>query len=227
MRDGAGSRGSMQVGVLALQGDFALHASLLESMGVAASYIKTAEGLDQIDALVIPGGESTTIGMLMERFGMVQAIRRRVEEGMRILGTCAGAILMAREIEGSDQTRLGVIPMTVARNAYGRQIESFEVAISDLAPELAGAEQLLREGAPPAIAGVFIRAPVITATDPGVTVLARYEGDPVVVAYNGHVAATFHPELARDAGLHRYFLQGASRGERFSTASSDCSRSDR
>jgi 5'-phosphate synthase pdxT subunit len=206
----------MQIGVLALQGDFSLHLSLLAKMGVPASPVKTPEELGGVDALIIPGGESTTIGMLMERFGLPAALRgetgndagvTRPGRRLPVFGTCAGAILLATDIRGSDQIRLGLMPMTVERNAYGRQIESFEVAVDDLSGALAGGASASGSGSNPAapVEGVFIRAPIIRAWDPEVAVLARYEGNPVVVQYGPYLAATFHPELAGESRLHQHF----------------------
>ena len=197
------------MGVLALQGDFSLHLSLLREMARAgvppvahaleAVPVKTVAELEGVDALIIPGGESTTIGMLMERFGLLEAVRARASAGMPVFGTCAGAILLATEIVDSDQPRLGLVPMTVTRNAYGRQIESFEVTIQGVDEDVDAPQECLQ--------GVFIRAPIISAADPAVRVLAEYDGDPVVVAYGSHLAATFHPELAREPALHRHFLR--------------------
>jgi 5'-phosphate synthase pdxT subunit len=136
--------------------------------------------------------------MLMERFGLLEAVRDRSRDGMGVFGTCAGAILLAEDITDSDQARLGLMPMTVRRNAYGRQIESFEVSVTGVAK---------RVGAPnDSLQGVFIRAPIIEAAGEGVEVLAYYDDDPVVVQYGRHLAATFHPELAREPALHHYFL---------------------
>ncbi|MFP4483258.1 MAG: pyridoxal 5'-phosphate synthase glutaminase subunit PdxT [Spirochaetaceae bacterium] len=203
------SESTIRLGVLALQGDFSLHLSLIREMAraelpaeayaVEAAPVKTVSELDAVDALVVPGGESTTIGMLMERFGLLEAVGARAAAGMPVFGTCAGAILLATHIVDSDQPRLGLIPMTVTRNAYGRQIESFEVTIDGVDADVQAPQGRLQ--------GVFIRAPIISAADPAVRVLAEYDGDPVVVAYGPHLAATFHPELVRERSLHRYFLR--------------------
>lgn len=188
----------MQIGVLALQGDFALHLSLLASMKESAVPVKEPGNVEGLDGLIIPGGESTTIGMLMERFGLLEAVKRCSQAGMGVFGTCAGAILLAQEIEGSEQARLGLMPMTVQRNAYGRQIESFEISVTGVAERIQAPQHTLQ--------GVFIRAPIIHRIGDGVEALAYYDGDPVVVQYGRHLAATFHPELAREPALHRYFL---------------------
>ena len=214
-------------------------------MGVSAVPVKTARELSTVDGLIIPGGESTTIGMLMERFGLLEATVNTLNDGgaaerqgvaeaelpgpLPVFGTCAGAILLAAEIVGSGQPRLGVIPMTIERNAYGRQIESFEVSISELSYQLtadasaagehpAQQQQQEKEEQPLPLAsravakleGVFIRAPIIRAVGAGVDVLARYEGNPVVVQSGPYLAATFHPELAGETRVHRHFVNMVS-----------------
>ena len=188
------------IGVLAFQGDFARHAEAVSRVGAKTVLVRRPEELTTIDGLIIPGGESTTIGMLMDRFGLMEAIHGRLSEGMALFGTCAGAILMARDIENSAQPRLGVLPMTVRRNAYGRQIESFEASIrvDGVGPE------------PFDVTAVFIRAPLITAVSPDVTVLAAFESSPVVVQRGRLLAATFHPELTENHAIHRYFVAMAT-----------------
>jgi 5'-phosphate synthase pdxT subunit len=188
------------VGVLAFQGDFQKHLELLAAMGRHAQPVRTPEHIDEISALVIPGGESTTIGMLMDRFGLIEKVAERAAAGLPVLGTCAGAILLATDIEKSDQPRIGIMDMTVRRNAYGRQIESFEADI-DLAT---GGDE--SRSAPRALRAVFIRAPIITAVGPHVEVLARFEGRPVVVRQGNLVAATFHPELSGETAVHSLLL---------------------
>jgi len=187
----------MTIGVLAFQGDFQRHYELLLSMGSHVRYVRTSEEVSAVDGLVIPGGESTTIGKLLTRFDLMEPIRRRIAEGMPVFGTCAGAILLAREIEGSDQDRLGVMDIAVTRNAYGRQIESFEADVE--VPSISGDP----------VRGVFIRAPIITAVGPGVEVLGTFEDRPVVVRQGNLLVATFHPELAGDGRLHAIFLGSA------------------
>jgi 5'-phosphate synthase pdxT subunit len=193
------------VGILAFQGDFQKHRELLASMEVDARLVRAASELDGLSALIIPGGESTTIGMLLDRFDLIRPIRERVAAGLPVLGTCAGAILLAEDIEGSNQPKLGVMDITVARNAYGRQIESFEADI-----ELEAFDQPLR--------GVFIRAPRITRVGRDVEVLARFEGDPVVVRQGRLLAATFHPELSGETRIHT-MLRAAVPAASSSTAS--------
>lgn len=184
----------MKVGVLGFQGDFARHMQVLAGLGVPALLVRRPEEVAAIDALILPGGESTTIGKLMEWFGLMEPVRERVAAGMPILGTCAGAILLAREIVASDQSRIGAMDIAVARNAYGRQIESFEADIN--VPAI---------GDDP-VRGVFIRAPIISRVGEGLEVLAVYEGNPVVVRQDNCLVATFHPELTGDTRIHAFFL---------------------
>jgi pyridoxal 5'-phosphate synthase pdxT subunit len=186
------------VGVLSFQGGFQRHIEVLRSLGVSVVGVRDLEGLETADALVIPGGESTTIGMLMERFGLLEAVTRRVAGGFPVYGSCAGAILLARRIESSDQPRIGAMDMTVRRNAYGRQVESFE---ADTRPTDAGT---WTDGP---FHGVFIRAPRIVHTGPDVTTLLVYEDHPVLVRSGAMLASTFHPELTGDDRIHRYFIE--------------------
>ncbi len=183
-----------KIGVLALQGDFSKHIAAVTAAGASGKEVREAADLDGIDGLLIPGGESTTMGKLLERYAMLDPLRRMAEEGLPVFGTCAGAILLARNITGSMQTRLGLMDMEILRNGYGRQIDSFEADIP--CPELG--EIPLR--------GVFIRAPVIKMVGKGVTVLAEYEGIPVFVRQGNLLACTFHPELTADPRIHTYFL---------------------
>ena len=196
------------VGVLAFQGDFQKHLELLSAMDRQAVAVRSPEDIANLAALIIPGGESTTIGMLMERFGLIESVRNRAREGMPVLGTCAGAILLAREIDGSDQPRIGIMDIGVRRNAYGRQIESFEADIELGEPANRGSAA----GKPEehgSVRAVFIRAPIITRVGRGVDVLARFEDDPVVVRHGNLMAATFHPELSGETAVHRLFLRHA------------------
>jgi len=189
----------MTVGVLAFQGDFQRHYELLLSMGIHVRYVRRRDEIEAVDALVIPGGESTTIGKLLERFDLMQLLRDRISDGMPVFGTCAGAILLAKQIEGSDQERIGTMDISVSRNAYGSQIESFE---ADVSVEILAGEP---------IRGVFIRAPVIRSTGDGVDVMGTFEGHPVVARQGNMLVATFHPELAGDTRLHAYFASTAGR----------------
>lgn len=192
----AGSEKRMRVGVLAVQGDFAKHIEMLERCGVEAVEVRSPEQLADVDGLIIPGGESTTVGKLMDRYGIDKAIIKRVEEGMPLFGTCTGMIVMSREIEGSDQHRLGLLDVTVRRNAFGRQVDSFEADLN--VPELDG------EGP---VRAVFIRAPFITEMRNNVKVLARVEDKIVFIREGNCLAAAFHPELTDDCRVHEYFVK--------------------
>jgi len=184
------------VGVLAVQGDFREHVETLRELDCEPRAVKTAEAIAECDALIIPGGESTTIAKLCERFELDVPIRALHERGAPIWGTCAGMILLAREIVGSDQWRLGLMDITVERNAFGRQVDSFE---TDL--EVKGIE-----GRP--VRTVFIRAPYVREVDgaAGVEVMARFQ-DKIVMCRQGNLLATaFHPELTSDRRTQQYFL---------------------
>ena len=184
-----------RVGVLALQGAFREHAASMARLGVEAREVRQLGHMDGIDAMIIPGGESTTMGKLLVELGMLDPLRRRIKDGMPVYGSCAGLILLCREIENSDQPRLGVLDAVVRRNAFGRQVDSFE---TDL--DLPGL------GLPP-FPAVFIRAPVLTGVGPRVRVLAEVKGQAVAVRQDNVLATSFHPELTPDTRLHRYFLE--------------------
>jgi pyridoxal 5'-phosphate synthase pdxT subunit len=179
-----------KVGVLALQGDFEKHRYALLRAGAEASEVRTAADLAAVDGLIIPGGESTTMLKLLDMEGLFEPL---VEFGKSkpIFGTCAGVILLATEVLNPSQHSLGLLDLTVERNAYGRQIDS-RIAQIDVAGESAEA--------------VFIRAPIIRRAGPQTKVLAEYEGSPVLVEQGMHLAATFHPELSSSDRVHRYFL---------------------
>ncbi len=184
----------MKIGVLALQGAVAEHIEMLEQAGAEGIVVKRKEQLDEVDGLIIPGGESTTIGKLMRQYGFVESIIAFSNQGKPIFGTCAGMIVIAKEMSGQEQAHLRLMDVKVSRNAFGRQKESFE---TDL--DIAGVDEPVR--------AVFIRAPLIEEVGPGVEVLARYRGQ-IVAARQGHLlAASFHPELTDDCRLHAYFLQ--------------------
>ncbi|CAB4745516.1 unannotated protein [freshwater metagenome] len=191
----------MKVGVLALQGDFREHLSALGECGVTGKLVKTPSEVSEVDALIIPGGESTTISKLAKSFGLFDLISKRIADGMPTYGSCAGMILVAKSIldPASGQETFGGIDMQVRRNAFGRQTESFEV---DLA--FAGIS-----GAP--IRSIFIRAPWVESCGSGVDVLGSLEVDgkshPVAVAQGRVLATAFHPELTGDNRVHRYFLE--------------------
>lgn len=184
------------IGILALQGDFEAHRTLLEErLGVRTVLVRTADELRSVDGLILPGGESTTVGKLLDRFGLDGVIRERAEQGMPVFGTCAGLILLAHEIEGSDQPRLGLLDVTVARNAFGRQVESFE---ADIPVPALGSD---------AVPGVFIRAPYVKEAGPGVEALGTYEDKIVAVRQGGVLGIAFHPELTDDARMHALFVE--------------------
>ena len=181
-----------KIGVLALQGDFREHVRVLSSIDAAPVEVRTADDLANVDRLVIPGGESTTIGKLAHAYGLVEPIRERARDGMPILGTCAGMIVLAQRVIDGDPL-LSLLDVTVRRNAYGRQVDSFE---SDV--DVEGIDHPVR--------GVFIRAPWIEEIGSGVEVLARLEDRPVVLRQGSLLAASFHPELVGESALHAYFL---------------------
>lgn len=194
-----GGTGAIRVGVLASQGDFAAHTRMLGELGADAFEVRTADEISTLDALVIPGGESTTISKAIARDGLEPVIRAHHEAGRPILGTCAGMIVCARN-------HLGLIDATCRRNAFGRQLASFE---ADLAIEGIGPEPLR---------AVFIRAPWVETRGSGVEVLASVEGHPVVVREGPVLASSFHPELTDDPRLHALFMAMATTaGERAAT----------
>jgi pyridoxal 5'-phosphate synthase pdxT subunit len=184
----------MKAGVLALQGDFREHAQMLADSGATPVLVRTAEDLAGVSCLAIPGGESTTIGKLATEHGLVEPIRRRAAEGMPIFGTCAGLIVLASRVEDGEPL-LSLLDVTVQRNAYGRQVDSFEADVD------------VRGVGP--VRAVFIRAPQVEEVGPGVRVLAEHGGKPVVVREGNILAAAFHPEMACDPRLHEHFLRMA------------------
>jgi 5'-phosphate synthase pdxT subunit len=181
-----------RVGVLALQGDFEAHEKALARAGAEAVEVRDAEQLRDIQGLIIPGGESTTMLKLLDATGLKQPLRE-FAESKPIFGTCAGAILVAKHVTNPVQESLGLMDIEVQRNGYGRQLDS---RIVHLQPEMEGGD----------LEAVFIRAPIIRNTGPGAKVLARYNGDPVLVEQGRHLVATFHPELSADDRIHRLFL---------------------
>lgn len=185
----------MRIGILALQGDFAEHRAMLKRCGAAFALIRKPAELNDVDGLIIPGGESTTIGKLMVQNSLDRAIIDKVENGMPVFGTCAGMIVLAAKIDQSEQFSLGLMAIEVKRNAFGRQVDSFETLLS--VPALG----------PPDVPAVFIRAPYIASVGPDVRVLAYYDGKIVMAQQGSLMAAAFHPELTDDLRIHRYFLQ--------------------
>ncbi len=187
------------IGVLALQGDYAAHVAALKEAGAKVMEVRSRSDLQKVSAMVIPGGESTVMGSLLIRFGFMDEFRDRIGAGMPVFGTCAGLILLAKELEGKPQPGLGVLDVLVRRNAYGTQVDSFR---APLQIDIPGCHSL---------EGVFIRAPKIVRTGEGVEILARQGEDPVMVRQGNIVAASFHPELIPGAGIHRWFLGLAHR----------------
>jgi 5'-phosphate synthase pdxT subunit len=187
-----------RVGVLSLQGDFAAHGDALERLGAEPVFVRHGHELAGLDGLVIPGGESTTMLKLMRYDGMMDSLREFGRE-KPVFGTCAGAILIAKHVANPAQESFDLMDIDVERNSYGRQIDS-HVATLHPEPEFAS------RTAPGPLEAVFIRAPRIRRVSPEATVLARYNGDPVLVEEGRHLVATFHPELTADSRVHRYFL---------------------
>jgi 5'-phosphate synthase pdxT subunit len=187
-----------KVGVLSLQGDFAAHGAALERAGAVPVYVRERSQLGEIDGLILPGGESTTMLKLLRNENLFDDL---AEFGRRkpMFGTCAGAILMARDVTNPPQESLGLMDIAVERNAYGRQLESRVV-------ELDPAPGFEKRTAPGKLEAVFIRAPIIRRAGNGAQVLAEYAGDPVLIEQGRHLVATFHPELTKDARVHCLFL---------------------
>ena len=183
----------MNVGVLALQGDFREHKLMLEGLGCTVQEVRLPKHLVGLSGVIFPGGESTTIGKLMVAYQMDVALQNFAANGGAIWGTCAGAILLATDIVDSDQPRLGLLEMRIRRNAFGRQVDSFEVSL-----EVKGLDAPFHT--------VFIRAPVIESVGEGVEVLSRFEDRIVVARKNRIMASSFHPELTNDSRLHQLFL---------------------
>lgn len=199
---------SKRVAVLALQGDYEAHRQAVEAAGGSAFLARTPADVDAADALILPGGESTTIGKLLARYGLDAAIGRAHAAGKPLFGTCAGMILLAKSITSGEkrggQPTLGLMDIRVARNAFGRQLDSFETDLA--APRITG-----ETGDP--LRAVFIRAPYIEEAGPNVDVLASVDSRPVLAREGTLLAAAFHPELTGDTRVHRYFLTMISNNE--------------
>ncbi len=196
----------MKIGILAVQGDFEAHGRAVARLGATPVFVRAAGQLEGLDGLIIPGGESTTMLKALEDEGLFDPIRAFAAR-RPVLGTCAGAILMATEVSHPAQRSLGLIDMAIERNAYGRQVDSH---ISKIPPT---AEFSQRTGGPAQeepLEGVFIRAPIIRRVGPGGIVLLRHQNDPVLVEQGSHLAATFHPELTSDTRVHGLFLAKAA-----------------
>jgi 5'-phosphate synthase pdxT subunit len=191
----------MKVGVLALQGDVREHIHSLQECDVQAFPVRRSSEIESVDALIVPGGESTTIAQLAEVFGVYQLIKNRIEEGMPVYGSCAGMILMAKEILDAKvgQKSFGGLDITVRRNAFGRQVDSFE---SDIA---------FADGSTDLIRAVFIRAPWVEKVGESVQILASVDSHPVAVRSRTALATSFHPELTGDNRIHRYFIEQVAR----------------
>lgn len=183
-----------RVGVLALQGDFREHLRLFDSLGVEAAPVKTPDQLSDVDALVVPGGESTTIGKMATRFGLIEPLRESIHLGLPTYGTCAGLILLAGAVTEGDQPLIGALDVVVRRNAFGRQNESFEADV-----DIDGLDEPFH--------AVFIRAPWVEKVGSEVEVLAEVGEHPVMVRQGTILATSFHPELTGDARIHRMLLE--------------------
>jgi 5'-phosphate synthase pdxT subunit len=182
------------IGVLAYQGDVPEHLRILAGLAVPSLEVRTLADLGRVDGLIVPGGESTVIGKLAARYGLLEPLRRRAAAGLPVFGTCAGMIFMAREVEGPPQDLLAVMDVRVRRNAFGPQVASFEAEV-----DVKGLD-----GGP--VSGAFIRAPWISEAGPGVDVLAEIDGRAIAARQGNLVAVAFHPELTGDARLHRWFV---------------------
>ena len=189
------SKNGARIGVLAVQGDFEAHARALRHVGAAPVLVKHARQVAQVDGLILPGGESTTLLKFLSEDGLLEAIREMAAKGRPLFGTCAGAILMASEVSSPPQRSLALMDIAVRRNGYGRQLSSF---ITRESPVGGWSDSSLEM--------VFIRAPIIERVGPGVQVLAECRGSAVLVRQQYLLAATFHPELTPDPRLHQYFL---------------------
>jgi 5'-phosphate synthase pdxT subunit len=191
---------AVRVGILAIQGDVDAHAAALRRVGAEPAPVLREKDLDALDALILPGGESTTIAKGLARLGLYEPLREFARAGRPLLGTCAGAILLAREVRNHPVETLGVLDAVAERNAYGTQVDSFAAPVD--------------AGADPALEGlrcVFIRAPRLCELGPALEVLARVDGEPVLVRQGSLLAATFHPELTEDPRVHALLLGAAER----------------
>lgn len=185
----------MKVGILALQGDVREHKRALTKLGATPTEVKSPQDLEDLDALIMPGGESTTISLMMKKYGLDKAIKEKHKQGMPIYGTCAGAIVLAKHIMGNSQAKLGLVDISIKRNDYGRQIDSFEanLSIKDIGN----------------FKGIFIRSPVIKSLHNGIEILSEHKNSPVMLRQNNLLITTFHPELTNDTRIHEYFLNMA------------------
>ena len=204
----------MKIGVLAVQGDFAEHIAVLRRLDVACREVRLPEHLDGIDGLIIPGGESTTLSRLMSIYHLREPVQAMAQAGKALWGTCAGMIMLAHEITEADPVPLQLMDIGVRRNAFGRQIDSFEQDLDIAELDTPGPEE------PAPFHAIFIRAPVVIRVGPQVKTLAALpDGQAVAVRQGNLMATAFHPELTGDARLHRYFLSLAGENERLSPGS--------
>jgi len=183
----------VKIGILAVQGDFAAHAAMLEGLGIETVEVRTPADMEGCDGLILPGGESTTQLQFLQEEGLAETIKKFADEGHALFGTCAGAILLATDVENPKQESLELLDMTVLRNGYGRQIAS----------DVFFAKSTLKDEP---LEMVFIRGPIIERTGPGIEILAKHAGKPAMVQKGRLLATTFHPELTSDATVHEYFL---------------------
>lgn len=190
----------MRIGILAVQGDFAAHAKMLQELGAETVEVRTVADLRGCDGMILPGGESTTQLQFLEEEGLFDALKQFASEGRAVFGTCAGAILLATQVENPKQDSLGLLDMKILRNGYGRQ----------LASDVFFGESTLKKEP---LEMVFIRGPIIEQVGKGVKVLARHEGKPALVERENVMAATFHPELTEDTTVHQHFLDKVKAGQ--------------
>lgn len=183
----------MKIGILALQGAFQEHKNILDSLNVDNCLLKTKEQLEVIDGIILPGGESTTMGKLLRDFDILEPLREKIKNGLPVFGTCSGMILLAEKLSNSEVVHLGVMGIEVKRNAYGRQLGSFETET-----DFKGIDKKVKM--------VFIRAPYVENTKEGVKILATVNGNIVAVREKNMLAVSFHPELTNDTSVHEYFL---------------------
>lgn len=195
----------MKIGILAVQGDFEAHAAMLHSLGIETVEVRAPADMEGCDGLILPGGESTTQLQFLQEEGLYETIQKFVADGHAVFGTCAGAILLATDVENPKQRSLGLLDMTVLRNGYGRQIAS----------DVFTGQSTLKDDP---LEMVFIRGPVIDRIGPGVEILAKHAGKPAIVQKGNLLATTFHPELTSDTTVHEYFLKLAAESSKRSAA---------
>lgn len=198
----------MKIGILAVQGDFEAHAAMLAGLGIETVEVRTPADIEGCDGLILPGGESTTQLQFLQEEGLYETIKRFAADGHAVFGTCAGAILLASEVQNPAQDSLGLLDMTILRNGYGRQVAS----------DVFTAESTLKNEP---LEMVFIRGPIIERTGPGVKILAQHAGKPAIVQKGRLLATTFHPELTSDTTVHEYFVKLAAESSKRDPAYSE------